>query len=524
MSDGAEKSSGEAQKESSSKPWRLAGLTVLMIFSETVYVLLLQLNAINGWRPVLTFWIEMAALFALYSLAILLVNRLVDGKATLLIIFVGAVLFRVTLLPAGIPFDYTASEKIDAIRSDISGTEVTYERFQLFDNDVWRYVWDGHVAAHGINPFLYAPTDARLDAVGGDIAEMEEVEDEDSIPAPVAVAKSVDLTDGREIWPDIRDDVNHADVTTIYPPFAQFVFRLSHAIAPGSIFVMKALLVFCELIGVLFLALTLRRLELPVTAVIFYAWNPLMIKVFAGSGHADAILVAALSATIYFIVSGWKTFGAAAFGLAILAKLSPILLIPFVVRRVGWQRSLLVAGVIFVGYLPFLDAGSNLFAGFLKFAREWQFNAGPFSVVRWFAALATNDSANLARQVCAALILAVAGYLTWRDDLSERTFVRSSAIVLGAAIILSPTVMPWYLSWVLPLAILARHYIWLYFSAIVLTAFHIMIDTTEYAVVLWIEYGLLAFILFCWLNWRHRNNLNAGLDSAVPASARFSFW
>jgi len=45
-------------------------------------------------------------------------------------------------------------------------------------------------------------------------------------------------------------------------------------------------------------------------------------------------------------------------------------------RRVGWLRTLLIGAVVFVGYAPFLSAG------FLKFAREWQFNASAFALIR----------------------------------------------------------------------------------------------------------------------------------------------
>lgn len=498
----------------------VAVLAVFLIFSEGLYLALLKLNAINGWQPVLNFWFEMALLFALYALAAFLVHRFegIRKQAFWLIIF-GAVLFRITLLPAGIPYELSAAEKFEAMQADLQGTEVTYERFQLFDNDVWRYIWDGHVSAHGINPYLYAPSDTHLDAIAGEAGDMDEWPDEalqtdegeiiadvssDETKLIQASVENKDLTDGREIWGDIRSNINYADVTTIYPPLAQFVFWLSHELAPGSLLMMKSLLVICELIGILFLAMTLRRLDLPVTGVILYAWNPLMIKVFAGSGHADAILVAALCAMAFFIVSGWKTFGAAAFGLAILAKLSPVILLPFVVRRIGWLKSLIILAVVFIGYLPFIGAGQNLFAGFLQFAQEWQFNAGTFTLIRWLLESVSDNAADLARQLSGLLIVAVVAVAAWRDDLSNKAFVWSAALILGTAIILSPTVMPWYLSWVLPFAVMARQYVWIYFSALVLAAFHIMIDLNEHAFVLWIEYGLFFALVMGhgWLNRR----------------------
>lgn len=516
MNAGSESLNEKPEDSSGSKWLPFVALAVTLFVSEAIYFLLLQLDAVNGWEPVLTFWAEMAALFAIYGVAAFLVYRYQEiKKQTLWVIIFGAVLFRLTLLPAGLPHDLTPLEKFEAMQADLTGTEVAYDRFQLFDNDIWRYIWDGHVWVHGINPYAYAPSDERLDTLAGEAAVpsseddlLNEPGDNGSVGEPAAVASIIspsngDPTDGREIWGDIRDNVNHANITTIYPPLAQLVFRLSHTIAPGSLLMMKFLLVVFELVGILFLMLTLRRLDLPVTSVILYAWNPLMIKVFAGSGHADAILMSSLCVTTYFIVRGSRSLAAGAFGLAVLAKLSPVILLPFVVRRVGWWRSLIIVAVVLVGYLPFLGAGQNLFSGFLKFAREWQFNAGVFALIRWISGAFFEDPASVARAVCVLMILAVIGILTWRDDLSEKAFVKSAAIAIGAVVILSPTVMPWYLSWVLPFAVMARQNIWVYFSAIVLAAFHVLIDVNEYAAVLWFEHGLFFSIILVQV-WHNR--------------------
>jgi len=125
----------------------------------------------------------------------------------------------------------------------------------------------------------------------------------------------------------------------------------------------------------------------------------------------------------------------------------------------------------------------------------------------------------LARYICGILILGIVVWLVWRDDLSEKTFVKSAAIILGALIVLSPTVMPWYLSWVLPFAVLARQNIWFYFSALVLTAFHILIDLNEYALALWFEHGLFFALVFGQL-WLRRRALKTSLKTGlIPAFA-----
>ena len=78
--------------------------------------------------------------------------------------------------------------------------------------------------------------------------------------------------------------------------------------------------------------------------------------------------------------------------------------------------------------------------------------------------------------------------MAWRDDGRRETFAWYTTMVLGALIILSATVMPWYVTWVIVPAIVADKRAWIYFSALVCLAFLVMVDGTEHAWVLGIEY------------------------------------
>ncbi len=455
---------------------RLWSLAALLVLSEAIYLALLRLDAVNGIRPVLIFLALLGALFALYAVAYLIVRGVRDHRrATMIMVAAGAVLFRLTLLPAGLPHDAGWGAMFDDMRADLRGESVAYERFLLFDQDIWRYLWDGHVWAHGVNPYLYAPSDPALDGL--------------------ADGENVVQADGRAVWSDIRENISYAETPTIYPPLAQVVFRLSHWVAPGGVLAMKSLVVGFDLPAAVVIALTLGALGRPRELVLLYAWNPLVIKVFAASGHADAVLVAALAATTYFLVRGSKALAAAMYGLAVLAKLSPLVLLPFIVRRVGWRNSGLACGVLLAGYIPFLDARPTMFAGFVTFAREWQFNAGPFALFNWLAGRFSAQPEVVARAVCGLALIALVGWLAWRDDGRAENFAQLGAATLGALIVLSPAVMPWYVTWVLPLALIADQRLWIWFSALVCLAFLVMINGTEYAGALWLEYGLLAALL-----------------------------
>jgi len=432
-----------------------------LVATEALYLALLRFDANSGLAPVLTFLTALAALFFLYGVAWWSARG--DGShATLAWIWAGGVLFRLTLLPAGLPFGEDAGSKLALLGEDARGAHVTYERFLLYDSDIWRYLWDGHVAAAGVSPYRYAPSDPALDF----------------------------LTDDDELWSDVRDNVNHPDVPTIYPPLSQMFFRLSHAIAPGSVVTMKALVTVFDLGAAGFLALALSALGRSPAGVLLYLWNPLVVKVFAGSGHVDSLLVLALVALTFFLAAGRKSGAAFVYGLSVLTKIAPVVLLPFVSRRLGWRQTALAISVVLLGYGVYAwDEGGRVLTGLFVFGRNWQFNAGPY-------ALAASLFPDALARVLSGVALAVTIVLLARaDDGRPSSFAKPAAAALGLLIVLGPTAMPWYVSWVLPLAILAGQRVWLIHSGLVCLAFHVMIDGEERSSVLALEYGALAFAL-----------------------------
>src|SRR5260221_14492339 len=112
-------------------------LAILLAASEIFYLLLLRFDAINGVRPVAIFLAILGAFFALCFAAYFVLRNGSLGYMAWTLMAGGAMLFRVTLLPAGLPPDLPFPEKLAAMRADWRGDAVSYERFQLFDDDIW---------------------------------------------------------------------------------------------------------------------------------------------------------------------------------------------------------------------------------------------------------------------------------------------------------------------------------------------------------------------------------------------------
>ncbi len=474
----------------------LLALWLCLGASAGLYWSLLGLDAKNGLLPVSSFLAALLALFALFGLAVRAISRLPETREAMLPVFLGAVIFRLALLPAGLPPTLHGAPFTQALADDLRGRRVTFERFQLYDDDLWRYLWDGHVLAHGGNPWAAAPGSALLD--------------------PLALPERAAETDGRTLWPDVRDNVNHPEVPTIYPPLAAALFVLSHALAPGSVLVWKLLVVALDLLAAVALAFALRASGQKATLALLYAWNPLVVKVFAGSGHVDALLVALLALLAWALLRRRHALAAFLWGAAVLAKLAPIVLLPLLWKRLGRRPMALALSAAVLGLLAQHAASGDAASGLAAFASSWRFNAGFFGLVESLC-LGVRDAfgipgfdAGLAARLFAGLALLLAILWLARAE-SPPTGGRPgdvappgplldslgrAAATLGALVLLGPTVMPWYLTWLLPFAVLSGRREWLTVTGLVCFAFLVMIDGVERPVVLAVEHALVVGALF----------------------------
>lgn len=332
--------------------------------------------------------------------------------------------------------------------------------------DVYRYLWDGRLVAHGVNPFPHPPSDPALAPYHG----------------------------------EIYHHLNHADVPTIYPPAAQLLFGATARIAatPGA---WKLMMLALELLLLLGLDELLRRRGLPRERILLYYWNPLVIVESYGSGHLDLVAAAFLVAAIALHEARRSVPAGFLFALAILTKYVPGIMAPWFFRRRAWLLLAATAVTVAALFVPFWEAGPTLWTGLRTYARHWEFNSAVYRLLR---SAALSDAAT--RTVLAGALAAAAIAIAWR----ARSASAAAMASMTAFLVLSPTVFPWYA--IPAVAFLPLHPDWgvLVFSGLLALSYvplPLFRATGLWMLpnwILWVEYGglLLAWGISLWARRR----------------------
>ncbi|MEJ2086326.1 MAG: hypothetical protein P8Y44_11710 [Acidobacteriota bacterium] len=441
----------------------------------------LRLDASNSARDVFGFVAIFAVLFLLYGFTFWRSETFKTPSARQILVF--AALFRLAMIFAGLPPGQTGP----ALEADLSGERVGYDTFLLYDNDIWRYLWDGHVLASGLSPYEKTPREFADDAASR----------ADDSQAPLESA----------LWWDIFDNISYQSYTTVYPPLAQYLFALSSFIRPGSVLVLKSLVALADLGICLILACWLGKLGRPPHYLLLYAWNPLAIKELSGSGHVDALMVLLVVTSIYFLTRRKAVGAQLSLAAATMAKIGAAALTPIVWRhsplRSWWALPVSAAALA----LPLLGQMHSLIQGLSAYAQQWTFNSGPWAAVRQILEwVGVENPDPVATWITRALILAVIVWATWYSRSSandELRIPRAVFIVLATLVLLNSAVMPWYLLWALPFAALIGNRSWCLLTGLSLLSYLVYFYRSEQSWWLWVEYGVFALFLVAEL--RHRS-------------------
>ncbi len=262
-------------------------------------------------------------------------------------------------------------------------------------DDVYRYLWDGSALASGHNPYTTPPHDPRI---------------------------------------------NHPEILTIYPPHAELLFAAVHQIT------LWRLLVIAVDIAALFL---LRE------GALAYATFPPLLFEGAWNGHLEPI-----AATLLLVA--WRYESAVAAAVSSGLKIIPLAALPsLVIRSKRRPRFLIVFTIVLlVPAIPFVIAGPMM-PGMKAYATHWVFNSPLYDIA--FGAVDSLQIAPHLKNTWTAVkdplhLEAISRFIYFHlySDFLARCvlavvaialiarFRRDPAASIGALLVCSPTIHPWY--------------------------------------------------------------------------------
>ena len=305
----------------------------------------------------------------------------------------------------------------------------------LFEDDYFRYLWDGFQTVTTQDPYTLAP----------------------------AVFFDRDVP---EIFEPILSLINYPEIATVYGPVTEWIFALGYLLSPGQVWPLQLFAGLADL-GVLLL---LYRLGAG-NALLFYAWSPLLLKEFALTAHPDIFAILGLIGCIYVLSLRQTLLAGVILGLGFGAKVFAILALPYLLT-LKWSVRFWVTflGAFAATLLAItLWYGSVLIwvpEGLRAMADSWLFNAGLYLALLKFFEFQTLKYLLLAGFMVYGLLSVLLRLHRLLGAASAKPAEEQGAGWHSAGfgfrgdwlflvfILALPVINPWYITWILPFATL----------------------------------------------------------------------
>jgi alpha-1,6-mannosyltransferase len=249
-------------------------------------------------------------------------------------------------------------------------------------------------------------------------------------------------------------------------PYGPLFTLGSYALAPlsvaASFWVLKALAAAASLAIVWLVWNCARRLRIDAVPVaMLVGLNPLVLVWAVGGAHNDLIVVAAVTAGVWLAVAGRERLSGAALVGAAALKVSGGVMLPFLVagarpsRRRGPVEGAVIAGAAAV-VVTLAVFGTGV-TGMLRAQVDQQNLVAtaslPNQVGKWLGFGGITGGIRALGLALFVVVLAALLVRTWRGRIG---WIAAGGWATIAMLATSAWLMPWYVTWVLPLAALGR--------------------------------------------------------------------
>lgn len=359
-------------------------------------------------------------------------------------------------------------------------------------DDFYRFLWDGRALFNGINPYLILPKNN-----------------------PNLIINGSNLYQG-------MGSMNGSHYTC-YPPLNQFAFTIpaifsdSHLLISTT--VMRITLILSDVITLFFGIKILKELKLNTRKILVYFINPFILIELTGNLHYEGMMIAFLSASLYFLFKQKKHLSAILFAGAISIKLIPLIFLPVFYKKLGFKKlfiyGCIVALVNILLFLPF--ASKELYSNFMSsielYFQNFEFNASLYYIVREIGyRIKGYNIIQSVGKTTPFIIITITLLLSFlRKNNLKQTLITSMLWVICSYYFLSSIVHPWYIAIPLFLSLFTKYSFPVIWSFVVILSYSAYVNSS-YKENLWLvglEYILVFGYLFAELfQWKFNRKKN----------------
>ena len=352
--------------------------------------------------------------------------------------------------------------------------------------DFYRFIWDGHLVAKAINPYLEVP----------DIL----IQQKDLI-----IPNALELYNGMGGL--------SAKHYSNYPPLNQLIFALGAVLGGksimGSVLVMRTAIILSDIGIVYFGRKILQDFNRPQHLIFWYFLNPLVIIELTGNLHFEGVMLFFFVWSLYLLSRKKWTLASVPFALSIVVKLVPLLFLPLFLKHLGLKKSigfyLLVGATCLLCFLPFYSPEflENYSRTIALWFSNFEFNAGIYNGIKQIAIAFDGKPWELIKTygkiVPVVTVLTVLALTFFRKNQKLPVLLASMLCILTLYYMLSATVHPWYIIFLVLLGVFTEYRFAVLWSIMVVLSYfaYANADFTENLWLLALEYFVvLAYIAY----------------------------
>ena len=365
-------------------------------------------------------------------------------------------------------------------------------------NDFYRFIWDGELMTRGVNPYAHTPNDLISQAPFYNDQYMR-------------------------ILFHGMGELSQANYSC-YPVVNQLFFLIPTAIfesIQANVIAFKVIIILADIGIILIGKRLLVKLGKSPQLIWLFALNPFIILEFTGNLHFEGVMIFFLLLGLHYILKENWLLAGLFFAIAIQVKLIPLILIPFVFKKLQLRQSIGFTAMtaLIVLLIGSLLLNEQLFQNFWVtiqlYTQSFEFNASLFYMMREisFARVGYDEIATfgpLFSYIAMVGIILLAIFKRYKNPASIFTGMLFALTIYYA---FATVVHPWYISMLLILSIFTNYKFTLVWSLLVMLSYAAY-SNPQFEENLWLvgfEY-LMVFAIMFYEIWKNTDKSDFGIQ------------